>query len=429
MRCGMCEAGQVTTKHKLDAGGQLRHSAMCLLAAGDMDSRRVAEDAASAGRWRDLFDLCETWKVLSALEMRIVALGIVLRPAERAELSRSTQPAFVQSMLCLRAGATALSVLHQAGIECAGFKGIAALAYVYAGPRHRTLQDVDVLIHRRDVELSLEVLQRAGFTRSPDVPWNEYVAFLRNSPGTAGNEAVSLRDERGGAVDLHWHLGALEVETLLAGASMVDVLQRPLPLMSASHSMLLSVHHALRNDFVPGDIARDVCDFPHWQALLAKRGEWDKLSEDAERWGLSAACAALAGIVAGLRGEPDSEPPLPVSPEDQAAAKQLAAFYFHQLFTGAINTDLAYVASTRPARQVLAGLTCGWKEYRNLMRQSEQVNGEESLSVPHRLWRLGKSVAGLSSAEWKQVRALARAKGKVADQQLPSVSNETGPKE
>jgi hypothetical protein len=407
---------------------RLHQELMRLMVGSDRQSQNSAEQITSLGEWTVLFDLCAQWKLLAGLEARIAALGISLPDADHADLSRRTQPAFLQTMLCIRAGATALSALEQAGIPCAGFKGLAALAYLYTGFRSRTLQDTDALIRPRDVESALTVLEAAGFKRSPDSPWEEYVAFLRNSPGTAGNEAVSLRDERGGCVDLHWHLGSLEVETLLAGARPAQVLNRPLTLMSPAHCMLLSVHHALRNDFVPGDIARDVCDFAHWRPLLDKTGQWQAVSVDAERWGLSAACAALALIVAELRGEEDPEPPLPLSRADRAVARQLAAFYFHQLLAGPINTDLAYVASARPLRQVAAGLAGGWKTYREFMRRSEESNGEASLAVHERLWNLGKSVTALSRDEWRQVRALARAKDKMAGpRRTPQGNRETDP--
>jgi hypothetical protein len=405
---------------QFEVEGQQRLEAMQLLVCGNEEARQAAEAIASRGEWIALFDLCGRWKLLAGLEVRISGLGIALPDAERAELARRTQPAFVQTMLCVRSGAIALSALDRAGIRCAGFKGLAALGYLYPGLRSRTLQDTDVLIHPRDVEAALAVLEESGFKRSPESPWEEYVAFLRNSPGTAGNEAVSLRDERGGAVDLHWHLGALEVETLLAGASPMTMLNRPLPLMRAGHCMLLSVHHALRNDFVPEDIARDVSDFAHWQRLLRETEQWQRLSADAARWGLTAACAALAQIVAQLRGIQNAEPPLPLSRADRAAARQLSDFYFRQLLTGPINTDLAYVTSTRPLVQIMTGLASGWKSYRSQMRRSEESNGEISLPVPARIWRLGKAMAGLSPSGWRQVRALARAKDKMAGPQRPS---------
>ncbi len=392
-------------------------SAMRVLVSSDAPARLTAEEIVSRGQFMALVDLCGRWKLLAGLEARLAGLGVKLPEAECAQLAQRTQPAFVQTMLCLRAGTTALAALGEAGISCAGFKGMAALAYLYPGPRSRTLQDVDLLIPSRDVESALAVLEEAGFRRFPDAPWSEYVAFLRNSPGTAGNEAVSLRDERGGAVDLHWRLGSLDVESLLADAAPLDMLNRRLPMLSASHCMLLSVHHALRNDFVPGDVARDVCDFAYWQALLNETGQWEAVQVDAERWGLSAACMALAQIVAELQENAGTEPPMAVSRANKAAAQDLAGLYFHQLMSGPINTDLAYLASSRPAVQVLRGLTRGWKGYRELMRQSEQSNGEVSLPLRARLWNLGKAMTGISLSEWRQLRALARAKDRMAGPQ------------
>ncbi len=397
-----------------DADGHERRNAMRLLVCADAEAKLAAKEFHSSDSWRALLDLCQRWKLLAALEARLSALGVTPPETEVAELARRTQPAFVQTMLCVRAGAIALSTLEAAGIPCAGFKGIAALAYLYPGLRSRTLQDTDVLINPKAVEAALIALEAVGFRRSPDCPWDDYVAFLRNSPGTAGNEAVSIRDEKGGAVDLHWHLGILDVETLLAGAAPVTVLNRPLPLLRASHAMLLSVHHALRNDFVPGDVARDVCDFAHWQPLLTRTGAWPAVAEDAARWGLSAPCAALAIIVAELQGIARPERPLPLNGADTAAARDLADLYLHQLRTGPVNTDLAYVASGRPLLQIASGLASGWKRYRELMRISERSNGELSLPLHQRVWNLGTAAAGLSPRGWRQVRTLARAKDRIA---------------
>jgi hypothetical protein len=410
----------MTTDSTPGIQAQQRLQAMQLLVCSDKESGQAANAIMSRGEWPAFFDLCAQWKLLAGLESRIAILGIALPAPERAELSRRTQPAFVQTMLCVRSGAIALSALEHAGIRCAGFKGLAALAYLYPGLRSRTLQDTDILIHPNDVEAALTILEANGFNRSPESPWEDYVAFLRNSPGTAGNEAVSLRDQRGGAVDLHWHLGTLGVETLLAGANPMTILDRSLPLVRAGHGMLLSVHHALRNDFVPGDIARDVSDFAHWQKLLGETNQWQTIAADAAQWGLTAACAALAEIVARLRETPKTEAPLPLTRSDRAVAQQLADFYFRQLLAGPVNTDLAYVTGTRPLVQIMTGLAGGWKAYRNQMRISEESNGELSLPIHARIWKLGKSLAGLSPRGWRQIRTLARAKDRMAGPQRPS---------
>jgi hypothetical protein len=383
---------------------------MKLLIGADAQSRQAAETIAAIDEWHALVDLCARWKLLPALEARLAALGLAIPAEERAELSRQTVPAFVQSTLCVRAGATALAALQDARIPCAGFKGLATLAYLYSGPRSRTLQDVDVLTRPQDVEAALTVLEAAGFTRLPDVPWDEYVAFLRNSPGSAGNEAVSLRDAQGGAVDLHWRLGGLNIESLLAETRTMQVLGRTMPLIAPGHGMLLSVHHALRNDFVPADVARDVCDFAQWQLLIGREPRFDRLAADAQQWGLSTALLALEEIVAELQEIPPLRPSPTATHSDRKKGRQIAALYFYQLREASMNTDLTYLVSPGSALQVISGLAADWKGYRATMRRSEAMNGEPSLPLHTRIWNLAKSAVGLSPQRWRQVRTLARSK-------------------
>jgi hypothetical protein len=44
------------------------------------------------------------------------------------------------------------------------------------------------------------------------------IAFARASPGSAGNESISLVTEGNFDVDLHWRLGAFDVDGALASA-------------------------------------------------------------------------------------------------------------------------------------------------------------------------------------------------------------------
>jgi len=395
--------------------GALRRNAMRFLVCAETQSRAALEEIDSAGQWGELVELSADWNVLSGLETRLAALTIEMPSMERSELGRLASRAFIQSTLCLRAGAKALSTLQQAGIHCAGFKGLATLAYLYAGPRSRTLQDVDVLVHPGDVVAALAALQQVGFSLSGGGDWEEHLKFVRQSPGAAGNEAVSLTDPEGGAVDLHWRLGCVNVETILAGVRSVPILGRSLPLIGPGHSMLLTAHHALRNDLVPDDVARDICDFAQWEALLNHSPGWDSIRIEAERWGLTQSCLALALIVTRIRDSQDhadssAEPPFSASRADRNAAGRLSDLYFHQLIEGGLNTDVVYLTSYRPLFQIVSSAATGWGKYRDSMRRSEQVNGELSLPLPQRLWRAFMAALRLTPARWLQVRALARAK-------------------
>ena len=60
-------------------------------------------------------------------------------------------------------------------------------------------------------------------------PLEDYIAFMRNSPGFAGNEAIELTDAQGASIDLHWCLGRVDTEELIAGAEAVPLLGRRVP--------------------------------------------------------------------------------------------------------------------------------------------------------------------------------------------------------
>ena len=390
---------------------------MRLLAGTDAQSLDAAAEIAAAGRWDEIAAIAVRWKILASLEARTAALKIELPPAVRKEIVGHTSKAFIQSMLCIRSGTAALTALKQAGIPCLGFKGLATIGQLYGGgPRSRMLQDVDVLVRPQDAARSVEILEVAGLKRSMPGSWEEYLAFVRASPGSAGNEAVSLSDAQGGAVDLHWRLGGIEPDVLLANAQRVHIYNTSVPVAGVGHSMLLCVHHALRNDFVPDDIARDVCDFARWRKLMDETGEWSKVAADASRWGLKESCLALDIIVNSLQGESGCRIPFAYEADEMRSARMLADLYFHQLDERALNTDLAYLVSLRPALQILSGASSGWRQYLASMRSSEQINGEASLPLRMRLWQLVRSAANLSPFRWRQVRALAKAKDKLARQ-------------
>ena len=396
------------------ANGNLRLIAMQLIAGRQEVSLRAAREVEAAGQWNELTALALRWKILSSLETRTAALNVEIPEGIRKDISGYTSRTFVQSSLCIRSGITALSALERVGIPCLGFKGLATVGLLYGGPRNRMLQDVDVLVRPEDAERAVTVLESVGFKRSMEGSWQEYLAFVRASPGSAGNEAVSLTDAQGGAVDLHWRLGVVETEVLLANKRKIRIHNTEVPVTGAGHTMLLCVHHALRNDFVPDDIARDICDFSRWRAPLDETGEWPKIAADAGRWGLKEACQALDIVVNTLDGCPGRQTSLTGDAAELRGAKRLADLYFYQLDGQSLNTDLAYLTSLRPTQQILSGVSSGWKQYLVSMRRSEEINGELSLPLKTRLWRLMRSAVRLSPSQWRQVRALAKAKDRLS---------------
>jgi hypothetical protein len=397
----------------------LRLSVMQLLASQDAVAISLATEIANAGQWPQVIDLCRQWKMVSGLDARLGKLGVTLPATDRFDLSQQAMHAFVRSNLSIRAASRALSALEQAGIRCAGFKGIAAIAYLYPGARSRTLWDVDILIEPHDLEVALQILESLGYGRSFPGDLAEYLEFARKTPGAAGNEAMSLTDAAGGAVDLHWRLGAVETGTLLAGIRHATVQDQTLPLLDPVHCMLLCVHHALRNDFVPDDIARDVLDFGKWLAYVNTQGGPQTLHAGIERWGLKHSFLALEIISSRLQDSAAPKPAIEADVGDLRSADRIADLYFHQLQTGPLNTDLTYMASHRPWLQIASGLIGDWRSYRTHMQRSESLNGEPSLTLPLRALRFLRSAARVSPVRWLQLRALAQAKDRQSALRCP----------
>jgi hypothetical protein len=95
--------------------------------------------------------------------------------------------------------ALATTALGAEGIDVLVAKGPALVATSYSGPEMRAYVDLDLLVRPRDVRAAVQALEAAG-CRLLDVNWPVLIA----------NETRELRVEgpAGGAIDLHWSLGA-----------------------------------------------------------------------------------------------------------------------------------------------------------------------------------------------------------------------------
>ena len=379
----------------------------------------VAEKISLDGKWPDVLRLCQQWNVLPTLAS-LVGQGVVAVPVAQSEsLQRENSIAFFRSTLCLRVGCEALRLLDNAGIRAVAFKGCAVISHLHASGRERMIKDVDVLIGPDDLHATLELLEANNFKRTVgEGSLADYIAFVRNSPGAVGNQAVSLEGRQGTSLDLHWKLGRLDATKLIETAWRVPVQGFQVPVVRPAFGLLLTVHHAIRNDFVPDEIARDVLDSGGWFRLLANDPtELACAMEYAEQWGLADALGAMRLIVEHFgQSVPSLGQSVPSrDKKPSAAASSLAGLYLRQLASEPINTDLAYLGSSRAVRQVLFGALSGWGRYAGFMRSFEASNGEESLSLWQRIQRVARSARGMSLTQWREIRALARAKDRLSE--------------
>ena len=369
---------------------------MRLLVCLDSASAAAAAAITSAGGWEEVVALADQWKVFPSLAARVASGEIRIPERAAAGLARMTSVQFFRTTVCMRAGCDALRALATAGIPAIAFKGAAVIAHLHRGMRDRMVRDVDVLVHGLDLQRSLEALDAAGFHRTIDEgSLEDYTAFVAHSPGAAGNHAISLSNRQDAAVDLHWKLGRFDPGELLESASTVPILGTPTRVARPAFGLLLTVHHALRNDLVPGEVARDVLDCAGWFRLLeGMPAELALVRAQGEKLGLADALDAMAVVVSKLGGA--------VPPElgTSLTGRQLADLYFRQLEEGPINTDLAYLGSPRAALQILRGALIGWRRYRGMMKE--------------RAMRLARSVVRLSPSHWRQLRALTRAKDRLS---------------
>ena len=397
----------------------LRHRAVDFLLGEVPAAQRVASEIESSPgsgeAWTGIIELCADWKVLPRLRERLGESEARLPAHCRARLQQLLSQDFVYTARCVNGGADALGLLEAWAIPCAAFKGLAAVALLYPGPeRRRTLHDVDILIRGESLRPALEVLEANGYHRSLEGPLDEYIAFVQNSPGSAGNEAVSMSNHQGATIDLHWRLGRLDPAVLLGDIRRCVVLNKPVPVIAPVHSLLLTAHHSLRNDFVADEMMRDLLDFSAWLDLLDSDAERSCVVATAREWGLAGAVLAMERIVSMARGgRPTVLAPIAAS-GDLRNGTDLAELYFHQLQFGPLNTDLVYLADPNPLFQVLAGAASGWSRYRAIMKDMEILNGSAELTLRGRLRRLAAAARRLPARRWRQVRTLAAAKQDVS---------------
>lgn len=383
------------------------------LLAGPADTTPDAADAIAASMsWPAVVHCCKRWNVLPALAATMRRMPPPLPAAVAAAVKREAAVEVLRTKACLRAGCDALRLLTEAGIPAVAFKGSAVIAVLHRGGPERMMRDVDVRIAPETMPTALTALESHGYRRSVGTgDPAEYIAFVRHSPGAAGNEAVSLTIRPGADLDLHWKLGRLDARELLAMPRQVEVLGCDIPIVRPAFGLLLTVHHAIRNDFVPDHIARDVLDCAGWFSILTDDpAELACARDHAERWGLAEPVAAMSLIAQGF-GHANR---WCATGDVPGVAADLAALYFQQLQSGPIDTDLDYLGSSRAVRQVLAGAWSSWRRYAGMMRAFEERDGEKSLTLWQRLRRLADSARGLSPHQWRQIRALSRAKDRLS---------------
>jgi hypothetical protein len=356
--------------------------------------------------WSDVFKRCERLRLLPQAAARVTAANVSMPAAVAESLRRRRVAAFGRAAETLRAGCRAVAAIEGAGIAVAGFKGIAATGWLHDGRAERQLNDVDILTSPADVGQALDVLAGQGYRpKVAAASLADYVAFVRAAPGSAGNEAISLVDAEGRDLDLHWKLGGFSTPRVLEEVRRRRVLTSNIPLVRPGLGMLLSVQHALRNDFVAEEVTRDLLDLAGWFRVLATvREEATWTEARAERSGLLAPLHAMAEVLA------DCGVASPWRIAAHRGSRRLAEICREQVEGTTLNTDLVSLCSPRVMWRIVRAMLHGRSRQLDIMRRMEEANGEAPRPLVRRIQDAWGSARRTSPARWLRLRELARAK-------------------
>jgi len=385
-----------------------------VLLAEDSRAFVAASSLFENGSWQEAFTLARAWKVTPPLAGRVQSLKLKMPPAENANLRREFLKMHGQSAFRASQAIRAIQCLEQAGIAVVAFKGIASMAVLYGDPRHRTIHDADLLVRPSDVAGAVACLERQGFARAGRESLAEYVQFVGNSPGFAGNKAVTLYGAGGGEIDLHWELRG-------SGLTTVEILQRAvtarlmgaeIPVVDCADGFLLTIHHTIRENLAVESVLRDLLDIRLWCQRLQDNGQLESAMRRAVHAGGHVSALAVTSLLNSYDATPGIRDAVAwlqdvANPGERLSASRLMELFQYQLAHGRMEKDVLYLVHSHPWSQILRGLGADWSGYRRSMHTIEKQLGEERPWL-QRVSLLAKSIPGLRGL--KLARELARVK-------------------
>jgi hypothetical protein len=399
---GPADNSDITAVSKIEKRPALEALLVQLLLGEDDAAGVAGHQLTEEQLWDPAVQRAEAWKIVPQFLARIQALRLKPSSQAGATLRRSYLAAYGRSAQRVAQAIPALNDLQQAGIPVAAFKGLASIAMLYGDARQRTIQDVDILIRRADLERTLLALERLGFRPQGDTSMAEYLHFVANAPGFSGNQAIALYDGNGGEIDLHWDLrgSGLSVDEILKRTVQVDLGGHAVPVVSAADGLMLTAHHAIRENLAVASVCRDLLDIRLWCGRCPVQcGHASSV--------LTSVYILVDYDPAGAAAKVAAEFERQLTPHHCRAARELSRIFHYQLEHGPLDNDVLFLVHSRPWLLVLRGLSAGWSGYRKSMRAVE-TQLEREVPLHRRLVALARSIPGREGL--RLARQLARVK-------------------
>lgn len=161
------------------------------------------DDARSAfAEWASSADLdrldAGSFRLLPALHLNLKALGVTHALTPRLlSVYRST---WYRNQILLDRTAAVIRMLAKHDIDSLLLKGAALASGIYGDSGARPMADADLLVRRKDLPGAVDLLRATGWNPRPPVSARAFDSFLRTK------HAITLVDDAGRELDLHWHV-------------------------------------------------------------------------------------------------------------------------------------------------------------------------------------------------------------------------------
>lgn len=399
---------------RADGSSGNRTTAECLIAllTGDREAvLAVAREAVERRQWRSIAATAGEWHVATQLLARLESLGVTAEPEAREDLLAHHRISFAKTSFVGSRVAALCRLLEDSGIRAAIFKGLSAVAHLYSRTQARSIRDGDILIGEQDVEKTVGILERQGLVAEYDGDLTTYRSVVRHLPGFRGNESVTLGSPGHGDVDVHWRLGRkivpeLEAERIIDRAGFVELYSHRVRVVCPADGLVLSAHHAVRENFNPGGMLRDLLDTREWFALLDRTGQLESALDHVERCRMSAPVQALALILG------DGRAAQRLSPRGGDSGTDLARLFHIQAREGPLGQDLVSLADPGAWGSIARGMLSGWKDYRTIMNGFETRKTGAPVHLTGRVADVVRRLGSLRAGSWKSLRTAAKVRAR-----------------
>jgi len=232
-------------------------------------------DAAEWAATRDTVRSERLWGLLAAA---VVDGAFPVTPQQTEEVVREHADAMAAVLSLERILLQLDQDFYAAGICYVVLKGPSLAHTAYPDPSARCYGDIDVLVHRDDLDRTVALLQRAGCTR----PYPE----IRPGFDRRFGKSVTLIRPDGVELDLHRTFVAgrfglsVDLDGLFTTSVGLSIGGRTLPIMGSEERLLAACYHAAVGDADPRLMTlRDIAQMVLWGEM-----DVDRVEGLAERW-------------------------------------------------------------------------------------------------------------------------------------------------